>query len=208
MPNYCHNRLIVKAPSEFRMQEYMKVNGKLFFEEIHPVPRSMEIHSKIIGLLHGGNKVFFLCRKWITLCVQLVDKVFHWYNTRTHEYKNTYNWCIENWGTKWTASDIQLLDVYDDIEGHWDFMTAWSPAMGIVDKLSEQYPDFTFSLTYFEPGFCFSGHYVACNGNVIGDDQYDYGEEHTLIAELFGYEEEDCDDDKLEVPLSNMDEGF
>ena len=40
-----------------------------------------------------------------------------------------YDWCIENWGTKWNA--CEQVNVLGEEEIDLDFQTAWSPPQGI-----------------------------------------------------------------------------
>lgn len=47
-----------------------------------------------------------------------------------------YDWCCQNWGTKWSACHTVIIDE-DTIE----FDTAWSNPEPILLKLAEMYPD-------------------------------------------------------------------
>lgn len=48
-----------------------------------------------------------------------------------------YEWCVQNWGTKWNAYDCNAaLDA-----NTMTFLTAWSAPHPILQKLSEMYPD-------------------------------------------------------------------
>ncbi len=53
-----------------------------------------------------------------------------------------YDWCVKNWGTKWNACNTMIHG-----SEVW-FETAWSPAIPIVKKLAELYPDCNFLLEY------------------------------------------------------------
>lgn len=48
-----------------------------------------------------------------------------------------YNWCIDNWGTKWNALGTGKWIDEDTIT----FKTAWSAPLPVIEKLSEMYPD-------------------------------------------------------------------
>ena len=69
-----------------------------------------------------------------------------------------YHWCIENWGTKW---DVSELDIEYDEEYYLEltFSTAWSPPEGIMQELKDKYPDLGFSCFYDEPGMEVAGYY-------------------------------------------------
>ena len=68
-----------------------------------------------------------------------------------------YHWCIENWGTKWELSELDIE--YDDEVLELTFSTAWSPPEGIMEELKDKYPDLGFSCFYDEPGMEIAGYY-------------------------------------------------
>jgi hypothetical protein len=72
-----------------------------------------------------------------------------------------YNWCINNWGTKWSAQNVYIeMNDPDGIEITFD--TAWAPATGIYElikkKIAEEEWDITVSWFYDEPGMQFAGY--------------------------------------------------
>lgn len=68
-----------------------------------------------------------------------------------------YDWNVRNWGTKWDVAihdedkypDTQLQDEGKDFLSY-SFNTAWSPPLEAISKLSAQYPDLDFELSYEE----------------------------------------------------------
>jgi len=50
---------------------------------------------------------------------------------------NWYDWNRENWGTKWGAYDLTIVDDEQEDEISVQFLTAWSPPQPIFDKLIE-----------------------------------------------------------------------
>lgn len=88
-----------------------------------------------------------------------------------------YEWCIENWGTKWNACRVALGE-----RGEWDgevtqavhFETAWSPPEPVVRKAAELFPDLTFTLRYFECGAGFNGMLRLEGGEVTFDESGPY----------------------------------
>jgi hypothetical protein len=73
-----------------------------------------------------------------------------------------YEWCIENWGTKWSAYDLSVSEQTDRIV--INFMSAWSPPCPIIAKLAELFPSLTFLYKYEEGGMDFSGFQKYENG--------------------------------------------
>jgi len=69
---------------------------------------------------------------------------------------NWYDWCVNNWGVKWSASDV-VCKAYDcDVD--FSFMTPWSPPTGIYNKLVELFPNISISWLYNEPGMELAGY--------------------------------------------------
>ena len=70
-----------------------------------------------------------------------------------------YDWCCDNWGTKWDAADSRIDDT--DLEGRFlcfYFDTAWSPPVGIAEALKAKFPNAGFSMFYREDGMQFAGY--------------------------------------------------
>lgn len=94
-----------------------------------------------------------------------------------------YNWCIQEWGTKWDVGGDDC-DV-SDIEGGLmlGFDSAWAPPIAAYEKLF--YMGFKIYATYYEPGMAFCG--IFEDGS---DEYYEYGDMNsdevaaTLPAEL------------------------
>jgi hypothetical protein len=70
-----------------------------------------------------------------------------------HEWN--YDWCVENWGTKWDIFDVDVVSLVDN-ELEMCFTTAWSPPVEAVKHGAERY-GFDFELTYKEEGMMFTG---------------------------------------------------
>lgn len=65
------------------------------------------------------------------------------------EAANWHDWSVKNWGTKWDASDVDLIDVSDD-SLRARFGTASEPPTAWLDKMRVLFPDLEFSLFYRE----------------------------------------------------------
>lgn len=71
------------------------------------------------------------------------------------EDADPYDWAIANWGTKWDASDIQIVSELRSVLGnpglkHFAvrFDTAWSPPEELLVYLANQYPELEISGDY------------------------------------------------------------
>jgi hypothetical protein len=93
-----------------------------------------------------------------------------------------YDWNVRNWGTKWDVA-VSSVDTHPDttvedtVNGenhvvHYNFQTAWSRPMPALLKLSEQYPDLLFTLSY-EEETGWGGELEILRGTVISESEYD-----------------------------------
>ena len=108
--------------------------------------------------------------------------------TEETNYVWDYDWCVQNWGTKWDIFDVN----YASLEGDTlavSFMTAWSPPVAALETAMRKH-GFTFDLYYEEGGACFIGHAVGDGESSIDNtwetltDQHpeDYIPENVLDA--------------------------
>ena len=98
------------------------------------------------------------------------------------ESDHWYDWNVRNWGTKWdvaVSSNETNPDTYmeETVNGenhvvYYNFETAWSRPMGALTKLSEQYPDLLFTLSY-EEETGWGGELELLRGKVISETEYD-----------------------------------
>ena len=55
-----------------------------------------------------------------------------------------YDWCCNNWGTKWDAykfGDKVTIEDDDDSYVRMEFFTAWGPPQPILEKINEKFGD-------------------------------------------------------------------
>lgn len=93
-------------------------------------------------------------------------------------YDGWYEWCVTNWGTKWDigSDNNEAHGLNPTIVGNQASMTfdsAWSPPIGLYDKLVEL--GFKVDATYWEPGMAFCGIYTD------GEDHYVEYTHHDMI---------------------------
>jgi hypothetical protein len=113
----------------------------------------------------------------------LDDKHNKWFKEHPGDYTNApkdgynsggYDWCINNWGTKWNAYNARFEDEGDRLI--FNFNTAWAPPEPIIRKLIEMFPGLSFTHEYYEAGACFSGGMTGEEGKVT----------HTWSSEYYG----------------------
>ena len=109
------------------------------------------------------------------------------------EEGNWYDWNVNNWGTKWDASEPSVYVNDVDYKVDVTFDTAWSPPIEWLEKVAPQFPQLQFSLLYHEGGMGFAGELICEDGKEFSHAQYGSGEEgYWMIAT------EGLDDDEIE----------
>lgn len=155
MPNWCNNVVEIRGP---RAQVKALVDHRLDFQKIYPYPKELDITAGREGADDSPEQM------------QLVAAEES--NLQKYGYKNWYDWCVSEWGTKWNAGgednqDMQIdydEDVGDTAIALFQFDTAWGPPLGVMQKLFEDYalglPDdqrMSIECRYHEPGVGFFG---------------------------------------------------
>ena len=143
MPNWCNNTVTITGPNsmidkiEKIVNEEKDAPGLLNF--MHPIPPALK------DTVSGSESAKPDWQKKDS--AKLIKE---------YGYDNWYDWCNNNWGTKWDT-DAEC----DHVESNCfecEFETAWSPAEGIYYALREQYPDVEISWFYDEPGMQTAGY--------------------------------------------------
>ena len=76
---------------------------------------------------------------------------------------NWYDWCIENWGTKWNACNPCPVVEEKHPDGHaglsYRFDTAWDAPRPVISALKKHWPDLEISGGYVVEGYEGCGSY-------------------------------------------------
>lgn len=177
MPNWCANSLKLAALNEQGKQTLQSIRDELakaeprFFNLILPVPDDLHIVAGRVGADDDPKQIALVAAEQA--------------NKAKHGYTTWYDFCVAEWGTKWEA-DIAKDDIEDDGDSiTLRFDTAWSPPIGIYNKLTAM--GLSVEATYCEGGVGYAGWWVD------GEDN-----EHSISF----WEGEDDDD------IGNMAEWF
>jgi len=144
VPNYCDNDLTICGPKA-RVTECLALIGadrtppRFDFNMVIPYPeefRFKDEEHKTLGYEGFREK--------------------YGYDAKDGFNSGGYEWCVDNWGTKWNAGKVIRLDLPSG-QITLTFDTAWSPPTPVVKKLSELFPDLYLRLDYFECLMRFSG---------------------------------------------------
>ena len=180
MPNWCNNTVEIHHPDTNKLKELVQAfnEGKMC-NYIKPVPESLQIVAGRVGDDTDPKQIE----------LEAQEKA----NLETHGYKTWYDFCVNEWGTKWDVGgdgmEVDPATVETDVTLCFD--SAWSPPIGIYESMVEQ--GFSIRAYYYEPGMAFAG--IWEDGD---DDFYEYGgmtseqvaeEFPTALDEMFGISE-------------------
>jgi hypothetical protein len=155
MPNWCNNYLVLEHEDPAMIERAKKAfaEGKLL-NEFCPVPASLHVVAGRVGNDEDPEQK------------ALEEATAE--NIRVHGYGNWYDYCVNEWGTKWDVGgegDQASQDSPTDLRMNFD--SAWAPPIQAMDKFEAL--GFRVKLVYWESGMCFCGIYE--DGH---DDYYDY----------------------------------
>lgn len=173
MPNHCQNTLwvvgkprdvkkfldVAKNPRFGKKSEKPDWNGKFhkddrewrIFERNHPCPEELRNTQSV---WHGDKKL------------QKKQDEIEKANEKKYGSKNWYDWCCDNWGTKWGDYETHLESSGRN-GARFTFDTAWCPGSKGLEKISSLHPELVFVNAYEESGSDFVGCDVFYRGRTI-----------------------------------------
>ena len=169
MPNWCENELTVDGPEE-QLNRFATMakgeNGVLDANSFIPYPE----HLKKLDEAHPfqGEAKPLSEADAAQVRSMGIDP------NRSGYDQAGYDWCREHWGTKWNFYQPVLEHTTSSIRHLFRFATAWSPALPLVKKMGELFPELAFTLMYWEGGAGFQGKFVVEKGRVTVDESSDY----------------------------------
>ncbi len=154
MPNHCHNRVTVYAPT-------MGAEARSHVAKIKQIFEDESCFGQIIPepdwtntpLMSSDVKQYGQDRGKLGE-LPMPDGTFQSTGRRDDRW---YDWRLANWDTKWDAYDVVVTDDDPDCT-EIEFNTAWSPPEAVCHALREQYPDVSISWFYDEPGCEIAGY--------------------------------------------------
>ena len=144
MPNWCENEVTFSGDEEKvqKIKDFVKGKERDFcFEKIVPMPKEIKNTTKSSPSKPTPEQ-----------SKKLISK---------YGFDNWYDWCIENWDTKWNATDVEMEDEDDRVT--YQFLTAWCPPEAVYYNLCRLFnidndEDIHCSWFYREEGMEFSGY--------------------------------------------------
>ena len=172
MPNWCNNYLELEHEDPAMIERARNAfnEGKLL-AEFCPVPESLHIVAGMVGDPDEQKK--------------LEEDTAR--NLATHGYGNWYDYCVNEWGTKWDVGgdgmEVELEGLKNDTTLCFD--SAWSPPIGIYEKMLDQ--GYSVRAYYYEGGMNFAG--VWWDGE---DDFYDLASTSAEVREQIPEALDEC----------------
>lgn len=158
MPNWCFNQLEITSKDPAEIQKLVDAwDSGHFMQSLYPCPR--ELYDTLSGSYGDEEKNREL-------------RIQEESNIEKYGYKNWYDWCVANWGTKW---DIDTKAGESYVSGdifYANFDTAWSPPIEFLMHLDgRDLPmgekidnDYYIGIRYEEEGMGFQGDYNTHEG--------------------------------------------
>ena len=115
-------------------------------------------------------------------------------NLEKYGYQDWYHYANAVWGSKWGASEVEFQSdspekgkVEPEPFGSTNQIriyieSAWSPAIGLYQRISKKYPNLLFAVYYTEEANMFAGWEVIVNGEVLFTNSVSTDEPDDLIA--------------------------
>jgi hypothetical protein len=161
MPNWCNNTLELQHtdPAMIERARAAMIRGE-FLHEFIPVPK--ELSETVAGGFGDTEEQ-----------AKLLEQTKA--NIEKYGYGNWYDFCVNEWGTKWDIGGNDYGSPTITAEGKMiaGFDSAWSPPTTAMEKLAAM--GFEVKLYYYEPGMCFAGIWEG-NEDYSNDDYYEYGD--------------------------------
>ncbi len=177
MPNWCNNNLVLEHDDPAMIKRaYDALERCEFLQEFIPVPKEL---TETISGSYGDEE------KQAALEAQTRA------NIEKYGYGNWYDYCVNEWGTKWDVGEQGCSDIHPDGKMlHTSFDSAWAPPVNAYEKLEAL--GFRVEAQFYESGMAFAGSYSQgqCEEiNLEGMSADDIEQQYPEIDECFGISE-------------------
>ena len=191
MPNWCNNTLTLEHddPAMITRAKEALDRGE-FLQEFIPVPKALT--DTVAGFMGEDQREAHEAQQRA--------------NIEKYGYKDWYDFCVGEWGTKWDVGGDGQSDIHPDGKTLFtSFDSAWSPPVNAYAKLEAL--GFRVNAMFYESGMAFAGSYEDGNcddfsleGMSADEIEQDYPE----INDAFGiadsirdYEAENAEEEEL-----------
>jgi len=159
MPNWCDNHVRIEHKNKTAIDRVVKAyeESRLCAEFI-PIPEDLNPPES----LRIGSFQKLSSEEFQTLQSEWRNK-----NQDKYGYASWYEFCMDNWGTKWdVGNDPSFGNTMDDRKPKsvtLNFQSAWSPPIGVFQKMTEE--GYHVTADYYEPGMAYVGRYTSQDGD-------------------------------------------
>jgi hypothetical protein len=171
VPNWCENELTIVGPAEDIEACLAKISTgeyrRFDFRAVIPMPEEVAATKTVTWSVVNGEAV-------VTVKDPPggPDGIDTEELVRKYGAKDWYDWCWQNWGTKWNAFEVEVRQLEGSAQ--LAFATAWTPPRPVVRALAVSFPALTFTLDFWEGGAEFCGSLVVRGGDVLLDTRTHY----------------------------------
>lgn len=149
MPNWCANTLTLEHDDPAMLDRaFQALERREFLSEFVPIPQALRETT-------SGHHADGDTQEKLELLQEINQSIYH--------YKDWYDFCVNEWGTKWDVGQEGANELCDG-QLHANFDSAWAPPIAAYNRLVDL--GFRVHATYYEPGCAFAGVYDN------GDDDY------------------------------------
>ena len=151
MPNWCNNSVEIYHDDPAMIERVRTAfNGEGLLQEFIPVPEDLR------NIVAGS----------VPVAEEAEHKLKEEFNRMVYGYTNWYDYCVNEWGTKWDVGGDGIEPSVDGKTLTASFDSAWAPPCAAYEKLLGL--GFTVRAYYYEGGMCYAG--IWEDGQ---DDYYD-----------------------------------
>ena len=137
MPNWCSNTVTLRHDEPAMITRAVEaINRGEFLNEFIPVPQALK--DTVAGTVTEPEHM-----------KQRAD------NVKKYGYPDWYDFCTNEWGTKWDVGDEGAAQHINENTVHFYFDSAWSPPVAAYEKLQDM--GFMVDAMYYEPGMAYAG---------------------------------------------------
>jgi hypothetical protein len=194
MPNWCSNKLYITGD---------RVAIADFIKRVTNTPEQQESRKQTYDILNN----LYPCPEELTNTMsgsygndtekQAELEVKQATNLAKYGARDWYDWCNNNWGTKWGDSDTYLNGAEGDKQIEFGFESAWSPPIQGISHIATMFPTLKFALSYEELGMGFFG---LATFEADGD----YLDDCHEVEDLDGYSKIDFDDEDSYIEVVEL----
>lgn len=161
MPNWVYNNLSISGFPAVVKEVKQQLSKKYITQHLNYLTGDIE-------KVESDSPLSF----WNIIAPTDIDNYYDQKDKDQSHPNHWYKWNTANWGTKWDACEVEVVE--EDIDFiAYKFNTAWSYPESALLLLSEQYPELEISLDWLEEQG-FGGTIEFTNGQSCEVSSYEY----------------------------------